>query len=180
MKDILDDTIKLAEKEIKKREKIAKEELKKRSEKIAIASIFYGDLKNNRKNNIVFDPKRFVSFEGDTGPYILYSYARASSILRKNAPDKKFEILDLNDKEIELVKKLLDFENVVTKAYNSLNPSLIANYCYQISKSFSEFYHVCPVIGSEEQAFRLALVEAFRIVLRNASSLLGISVIEKM
>jgi arginyl-tRNA synthetase len=180
MKDILEETTKLTKKEIEKRTKLKKSELEERAHRIAIAAIFYGDLKNNRKNNIVFDLKRFVSFEGDTGPYILYSYARASSIIKKNAPQKKFEILELQEKEIELVKKLLDFKKVAKEAHNSLNPSLIANYCYQTSKVFNEFYHVCQVIGSDEEAFRLALVEAFRIVLKNSLSLLGISTIEKM
>ena len=84
MKDILAETKSLAKKEIKKRlPKIKEKELEKRAHKIAIAAIFYGDLKNNRKNNVVFDLKKFVSFEGDTGPYLQYSYARASSIQRK-------------------------------------------------------------------------------------------------
>jgi arginyl-tRNA synthetase len=181
MKDILDETISLAGKELKKRApKLRKTELERRARAIAIAAIFYGDLKNNRKNNMVFDINRFISFDGDTGPYILYSYARASSILKKAQQQDKFEILELDTKELELVQKLLKFENVVTEAYRTLSPSVIANYCYQISKTFNEFYHVCPVVGSKEEAFRLALVEAFRIVLKNSLSLLGIETLEKM
>ncbi|MBT4257884.1 arginine--tRNA ligase [archaeon] len=180
MKEVLDKTISLAKKEIQKRTKLNKGELEKRALKIAIASIFYGDLKNNRKNNVVFDLKRFVSFEGDTGPYVLYSYARASSIIRKDIPTKKFEVSELFDQEIDLVTRLLNFEKVAFDAHTSLNPSLIANYSYQLAKSFNEFYHSCPVIGSEEIAFRLALVEAFRIVLRNSLKLLGINVLEEM
>ncbi len=181
MQDILEETVSLAKKEIKKRvPRISKKDLEERALKVALAAIFYGDLKNNRKNNIIFDIKKFVSFEGDTGPYILYSYARASSIMRKAEAEKKFEIFDLKPKELELVKKLLQFQEVVLGAYNSLNPSIIANYSYQLSKIFNEFYHDCPVIGSEEEAFRLALVEAFRIVLRNSLDLLGIIPLEEM
>lgn len=181
MKDILENTINLAKKEILQRDKkLSKEELEKRANEIAIAAIFYGDLKNNRKNNMIFDLQRFVSFEGDTGPYILYSYARASSILRKSQNNDKFQIFDLEQKEIELVKKLLLFPEVVLNSYKTLNPSLIANYSYQVSKLFSEFYHSCPVIDSKQESFRLALVEAFRQVLRNALNLLGIKPLEEM
>ncbi len=181
LENIVNDTIDLAKKEIEKRDpKISKEELDERSLKIAIAAIFYGDLKNNRRHNVVFNLKKFIAFEGDTGPYILYSYARASSILRKTKNRDKFEILDLEDKEIELVKKILQFPEAVFHSYTLLNPSIIANYSYQLSKSFNEFYHACPVIGSEQEAFRLALTEAFRQVLRNAFSLLGVKLLEEM
>ncbi len=181
MRDILDKTILLAQKEIKKREpKISKEELEKRALKIAIAAIFYGDLKNNRSNNVIFDIKRFVSFEGDTGPYILYSYARASSILRKTTNQDKFKVSELEPKEFDLVKKLSQFSDVVGSAFKHWNPSLIANYSYQLAQIFNEFYHECPVIGSKQEAFRLALVEAFRQTLKNALDLLGIKTLNRM
>jgi len=181
MKDILTETVSLAKKEIKKRlPKIKSKDLEERAHKIAIAAIFYGDLKNNRKNNAVFDLKKFVSFEGDTGPYIQYSYARASSIQRKAKSQEKFEVYNLDPQEIELIRKLLQFPDIASKAYGSLNPSVIANYSYQISQLFNEFYHACPVIGSKEESFRLALVEAFRQILRNTSSLLGIELLEEM
>jgi arginyl-tRNA synthetase len=181
LENIINRTIELAKKEIEKRgTKISKKELEDRAMKIAIASIFYGDLKNNRKNDVVFDLKRFVSFEGNTGPYIQYSYARAGSILKKAKTQNKFEILDLDIKEIELVKQILQFPEAVFRSYTSMNPSIIANYSFQISKAFNEFYHACPVIGSEEESFRLALTEAFRQVLRNAFKILGINLVEKM
>jgi len=181
MEDIINETVSLAKKEIKKRTpKILKEELEDRALKIAIAAIFYGDLKNNRKNDIVFNIKRFVSFEGDTGPYIQYSYARASSILRKTVGKRKFEISELEPKEVELTKKLSEFPAVVLGAYENLNPSIIANYSYQLAQIFNEFYHSCPVMDSEQEEFRLALVESFRQVLRNALKLLGINVVEEM
>lgn len=181
MQDIINETIALAKKEVKKREpKIKPKELEERALKIAIAAIFYGDLKNNRKNNMIFDIKRFVSFEGDTGPYILYSYARASSIMKKAKAEKRFEIYELQPQEIELVRKLLQFPKIAESAYKNLNPSVIANYGYQVSQMFNEFYHACPVLGSEEEAFRLALVEAFRQVIKNSCHLLGIELLEKM
>ncbi len=183
MEDILKETISLASKEIKKREpKISEKRLKQRASKVANAAIIYGDLKNNRTNNIPFDIKRFVSFEGDTGPYLLYSYARANSILNKiKTKPKKLIIDNLEEKEISLVKKLSDFQKVVEDSYKTLNPSLIANYSYQLSQIFNEFYHACPVIGSrEKETFRIVLVECFKQVLKNALNLLGIETLEKM
>ena len=181
MEDIIAETTSLAKKEIKKRfPKILKDELEERALKLAIAAIFYGDLKNNRKKDVVFDIKRFISFEGDTGPYIEYSYARASSILRKVQSKGKFEISELEPKEIELAKKLSEFPDIVLNAYQNLNPSIIANYSYHLAQIFNEFYHSCPVMDSDQQEFRLALVEAFRQVLRNSFKLLGIKVLEEM
>ena len=181
MDDIVEKTISLAKKEIKKRSpKILKKELEERAHDIAIAAIFYGDLKNNRANNMVFDIRRFVSFEGDTGPYIQYSYARASSILEKTTNKDKFKITKLEPKEIKLVKKLSQFQEVVLNSYENLNPSILANYSYKLAKTFNEFYHACPVIGSKQESFRLALVEAFKQVLKNSLELLGIKTVEEM
>ncbi len=181
MEDIIKETTTLTKKEIKKRsEKISEKEINDRALKITKAAIFYGDLKNNRANNMVFDIKRFISFEGDTGPYLLYSYARASSILRKTKNKEKFKIYNLDIKEIELAKKLSEFPDVILKSFNHLNPSYVSNYSYQISKQFNEFYHACSVIGSKEEAFRLTLVKSFRQVLKNSLLLLGIDVLEKM
>jgi len=182
MQDIFDETFELAKKQISKRDKkVSKKDLEERARKVAIAAIFYGDLKSNRANNIIFDIKKFLSFEGDTGPYILYSYARASSILKKSEIKSRFEVHELEEKEMELVKKLSQFQYVVVNAHRNLNPSVIANYSYQLAQTFNEFYHSCKVIGSEEQeTFRLALVQSFRQVLKNALALLGIETIEEM
>jgi arginyl-tRNA synthetase len=170
----------MAEKELKKREKLSKSELKKRSLVIALASIKYMLLKVDARRNVLFDPGKSINFEGNTGPYILYSYARASSIMKKAGEQKKFKVYDLEPKEIELVKKLSQFPEIVFNAYKSLNPSIIANYSYQLAQIFNEFYHACKVIGSEQEAFRLALVQSFRQVLKNSLKLLGIETIEEM
>jgi arginyl-tRNA synthetase len=181
LKDILDETARLAKEEIKKREKgISKRGLDEKALKIAIAAIFYGDLKNNRSSNIPFDLKKFVSFDGDTGPYILYSYARASSIIKKVPVRQKYDIHELDDKELGLVKKLSQFPEAVMNAQQSFNPAIIAGYSYHLSQAFNEFYHSCRVIGSEQETFRLALVQSFRQVLKNAMALLGIDVLERM
>jgi arginyl-tRNA synthetase len=181
LEEIIEETKELAKKEIKKRDpKISEKELEKRALKITIAAIYYGDLKTNRINDVVFDLERFVSFEGDSGPYLLYSYARASSILRKAKSKSKIKIKELHEKEIALVKKLGDFEKTCKKAYNLMSPSIIANYAYQLAQDFNEFYHCCPVIGSDQEAFRLSLISGFVQVLKNSLTLLGIDTLERM
>ena len=184
MEDIIKKTKTLTAREIKKRfPKIKKDDLEERALKVAIAAIFYGDLKNTKKNDIVFDLKKFTSFDGNTGPYILYTYARAGSILKKAEKKEitnKFNIPDLEEQEFELIKKLSQFPDIVIDSFTHLNPSMIANYCYQVCQKFNEFYQSCPVIKSESATFRLALVESSRQILRNALHLLGIEVLEEM
>ncbi len=182
--DLIEDVQKLVKKELKSREKLSKKELELRSLKIALAAIKYLLLKIDIKKNMLFNPKESINFEGDTGPYIQYSYARACSILKKllsKTKDKtQFQISELASEENELIKKLSQFKEVVSSSYKTLNPALIANYSYQLAQLFNEFYHACPVIGSEKELFRISLVEAFKQVLKNSSYLLGIDVIEKM
>ncbi len=178
--NIIDDVMALADAELKKREKLDKEERSRRSLIIAQAAIKYMLLKGDIKKNILFNPKASINFEGDTGPYLLYSYARASSIIRKSGQPKKFGINELQNIEMDLVKKILAFKDTVEKSYQTLSPSLIANYSYDLAKTFNEFYHKCPVIGSEDEPFRLALVEAFRTVLKSSLWLLGIETLKEM
>ena len=181
MQDILDKTVALTKKEIKKRfPKIPKLELELRAKKVAIAAIFYGDLKNNRSNNVRFDLKKFTSFDGNTGPYIQYTFARATSIIKKAKDQARFKIEELNPQELKLVKRLSQFQDIVIDAYNNLNPATVANYCYDICQKFNEFYESNWVIDSENESFRLALVEAFRQILKNGMHLLGIDMIEEM
>jgi len=179
--DLIDKVQELVRKELHKREKLSKRELESRSLKIALASIKYFLLRIGIKKNMVFNPKESINFEGETGPYLLYSFARANSILKKiKSKNNKFKIEQLNQSEIKLVKKLSQFPEVVLNAYSNLNPSLIANYSHQLSQIFNEFYHSSPVIGSEQEAFRLKLVKSFKQVLENSLNLLGIETLEKM
>ncbi len=178
--DIIEETQELVKKELNSRSKLPKTELEKRSLKIALAAIKYMLLKIDVKKDMVFNPKESINFEGDTGPYIQYSYARASSILKKTKNQDKFKVYNLEPKELELVKKLAEFPDIVMNSYKNLAPSVLANYSYQLAQIFNEFYHACPVIGSKQEAFRLALVQAFRQILKNSLQLLGIDAIEKM
>lgn len=182
MSDILEETRELAKAELKKRYKLSEKELELRTKAIANAAIFYGDLKNYRANDVIFDIDRFLSFEGDTGPYLLYTYARAKSILEKAkySSKNKYSTIYPNDKEKALIFQLGNFPQTVSHALKELSPNIIANYTYQLAQQFNEFYHSTQVIGSDNEAFRLALVDSFSQVLKNALALLGISVIEKM
>jgi len=180
MKDILEEVVVKAKKNLVARGGLSKKELNRRARIVALAAIYYGDLKNNRENNMIFDVDKFLSFEGDTGPYLLYSYARASSLLRKVKSKKAIKILDLKDSEVRLLKKIDLFEDVVLKAYENFAPNLIANYCYELAQIFNEFYHACPVLGSESEGFRLKLVDRFRETLGKGLELLGIEMLEEM
>ncbi len=168
-----------AAEEIKKRGEIDEKELKRRSDAIAIASLKYSMLRQDPNKVIVFDKTEAMRFEGETGPYLLYSYARARSILRK-AGKFSHSISAPSEKEVALIKTLDAFSERVSKAASDLDPSAIANYSFRLAQQFNEFYGACKVIGSEEQDFRLTLVEAFCIVLKNSLHLLGIETIEKM
>jgi arginyl-tRNA synthetase len=179
--DLIEDTRKIAVENIKKREELSEKELRERSLKISLAAIRYTLLKIDLMKNIVFNPKESLEFEGNTGPYLLYSYARASSILRKVEKSKaKLEIFDLSKEEGALLTKIGDFPNIVKRAYSELAPNLIANYAFELCQMFNEFYHAHQVIGSKEEAFRLKLIEAFRNVLKKSLNLLGIEELEEM
>lgn len=180
MEEILEETIELAKSEIKKRDNLEENELNERARKIAIASIFYGDLKNHRAYDMVFDLERFISFEGDTGPYLLYSLARANSMLEKVKISKNFKITSVDNYERKLINELSNFPEIVVSASKELSPSSIAHYAYNLSQKFNEFYHSCQVIGSKEEKFRLAIVKSFAQVLQNALHLLGIPTLKKM
>ena len=99
---------------------------------------------------------------------------------RKAKSKAKLKIENLEDSEIALIKKIDDFPSTVEKAYKHLAPNLIANYAYELAQIFNEFYHNSPVMGSDSEAFRLKLVEAFRTTLGKSLELLGIETLEEM
>lgn len=178
--DLIKETQSLAESELRERYALSETEMKDRSLKIALSAIKYQLLRIDITKNMMFDPKKAISFEGDTGPYLLYSYARASSIIRKSDSEKVYQIPALNTYESKLIKKLNYFPQSVNYAYEKLSPSVIANYAFELAQCFNEFYHACKVIGSDEEAFRLQLVKSFKMVLGNCLWILGIEEIDEM
>mgnify|MGYP005846673483 CR=1 FL=1 len=178
--DLIHDTSLLAAEEIRKRYQLPDEEVKERALKIALAAIKYQLLKTETSKNMVFNPKEAIRFEGDTGPYVLYSYARASSILRKAEVPMVVESWDANEHEARLLKKMQEFPDVVKLACARLTPSTLAGYTLELCQIFNEFYHECPVLRSDISGQRLALVSAFRNVSGKCLELLGIDKIEEM
>lgn len=178
--DLIEETKRLASEELKQRYQLSDAEIDERSLKIALSAIKYQLLKIDITRNMLFDPKKAISFEGDTGPYLLYSYARASSILRKSESKKDTAFSELNINESRLVRKISLFPETISMAYERMSPSVVANYAFDLAQVFNEFYHACKVIGSDSEGFRVELVRGFRSVLKKCLWILGIEEIEEM
>ncbi|NLK94648.1 MAG: arginine--tRNA ligase [Clostridiales bacterium] len=159
-----------------------KEEVAK---KIGVGAVVFTYLKNSREKDIVFDWKEILSFDGETGPYVQYSYARAKSILRR-AGDVKASVdySKVNTKEeFELIKTLENFNNEIILALDKLEPSIVTRYSIEVAKAFNKFYNAHSVLNLQDEtlkATRLRLVEATCVVIKNSLELLGIEVVEKM
>jgi arginyl-tRNA synthetase len=161
------------------------------AEKAAIAAIKYSLLRVALPGDIAFDIEKSITFEGDSGPYLQYTYARARSVIRK-AQDAgityyvlRMHTSSLYPEEREVARLILYFPDIVSEAAVNLAPNKLANYLFNLAQSFNLFYAKHPIIGSnkDEQStsvFRLSLTQATAYVLRNGLSLLGINVLEKM
>jgi arginyl-tRNA synthetase len=171
----------------------AKEEMKKRNAKVddkiakavAYGAVKYAILKVSAEKNVTFDWNAALSFEGESGPYLQYSYARICSIFRKYKKElpKKVDLSLLKeDAEYLLVKELANFPSKVGQAVNELSPHIVANYAYSVTKRFSEFYHQCPVLNVENELMkaRLVLIDSVKKVIENCLKLICIEAIEKM
>ncbi|MBW6411245.1 arginine--tRNA ligase [Clostridium weizhouense] len=159
-----------------------KEEVAK---KIGVGAIIFTYLKNSREKDIVFDWKEILSFEGETGPYVQYSYARANSILgRAENICEEIDYSKLSSKEeFELVKSLANFNNQIKLAIDKLEPSILTRYVIEVAKAFNKFYNAHSVLNLEDEvlkATRLNLVKSSLQVIKNGLELLGIEVVEKM
>jgi len=151
--------------------------------KVGIGAIIFTYLKNSREKDIIFDWDEILSFDGETGPYVQYTYARAKSILRKNEMAEKSDLTLLNaQEEFELSKTLEGFSSAVKVAMEKYEPSIITRYVLQVAKDFNKFYNNCQINSAEEQLknARLHLVKATTIVIQNALELLGIETVEEM
>jgi len=167
---------------------ISEEEKTEIAEDICVASLLYSLIRDNDKV-IVFDPQESVNFHGDTGPYIQYACVRAERILEKANNNRVTSDLDslkfenLKKDELDLIEDIAQFPEVMNKAAELYQPHILANYAYDLAKTFTRFYHNCPVLKAGTRAkmkARLALVNASRQTLKNSLHLLGISVPEKM
>ncbi|KAJ53527.1 arginyl-tRNA synthetase [Clostridium tetanomorphum] len=159
-----------------------KEEVAK---KIGIGAVIFTYLKNNRERDIVFNWNEMLSFDGETGPYVQYSYARGKSVLRKlGSASGEIDYSKLNSKEeFELIKILEGFNNSILHAIDKLEPSIVTRYVIDVAKNFNKFYNQYSIINAEDEEIkkaRLKLVEATCQVIKNGLNLLGIEVVEKM
>jgi arginyl-tRNA synthetase len=186
--NLMDEMVTIAQEEIRKRNqgKLSEEEILERGEKIGIGAIKFYLLRVRPQQDIYFDPKESISFDGFTGPYCQYSYARISGILRNapsfNATEANFSLLG-NVEELQLVQKLIQFEDELLEAAKECNPSRMANHVFETAKAFNQLYNRHQVLNSESielSTARLALVEATGIILKRGLELLGIDVMEKM
>lgn len=152
---------------------------------VGIGAVKFQELYNNRIKDYVFDWDEVLNFDGETGPYVQYTYARAKSVLRKAGLDE-IKSLDVekitSDEEFSLVKKLAGFEDVVVKAKEKYEPSLVTRHLTDIAKSFNKFYNSSKIMVEDEKLKeeRLALAYATSIVIKTALGLLGIKTVEKM
>ena len=152
---------------------------------VGIGAVKFQELYNNRIKDYVFDWDEVLNFDGETGPYVQYTYARSKSVLRKAGFDeiKPLEIEKITgDEEFTLVKKLAGFEDVVVKAKEKYEPSLITRHLTDIAKSFNKFYNSSKIMVDDEKLKeeRLALAYATSVVIKIALGLLGIKTVEKM
>ncbi|AAK79017.1 arginyl-tRNA synthetase [Clostridium acetobutylicum] len=155
------------------------------SRKVGIGAVIFTYLKNGRERDIIFDWKEMLSFEGETGPYVQYSYARAKSILRKLGEVKGNVSYDklVSAEEFDLIKQLKGFNGAILNAIDRLEPSVITRYVIEVAKAFNKFYNAYNISNTSDEELknaRLALVEAASIVIKNALSLIGIDVVEEM
>jgi len=183
--DIMDEISSLAEKEVKSRyTNLSEIELKKRAEFISLGAIKFFMLKTDSVKDIIFNPEESLSFEGETGPYLQYTHARADSILRKAGKKvtTKVDFNNLNPEEFELIKKLHEFPEILLKSEKDYKLHHITNYLIKLSQGFNEFYHKYPVISDQEQsmAIRLLIVDSVRQVLEIGLTILGITAPKEM
>ena len=179
------ETAKEISQELGKLEGYSTEEKEKLYNTIGLGALKYYILKVDPKKRILFDPKESIDFNGNTGPFIQYTYARIQSILRKAGFDYSSEIKDLNlhSKEKALIKQLLNFKDVVPNAAQSLSPALIANYTYDLVKDYNSFYQSVPILGSDnekEKLFRTQLSKKVGDTIKESFGLLGIEVPDRM
>jgi len=179
--EVLNKLVGMATEEVKKRnEDMPEDEIKDIAEKVGVAALRYAMLRSDWSKKIAFDWDEVLSFEGNTGPYIQYAYVRANKILQKAGEWQPEYESDVSDEERELIGKLADFPAVVQITASQLRPHIICDYVHDLAESFSKFYHACPVLKSEQRNFRLTLVKATKIVLKNCLYLLGMEAPEMM
>lgn len=180
---------KMSEDKINKLTDVSPEEAREIARIVGLGALKYFILKVDARKNMLFNPEESIDFNGNTGPFIQYTYARIRSILRKaseaglTVPDTLPTDISLSEKEIGLIQMLSDFALTVKQAGSDYNPSCIANYCYDLVKEYNQFYHDFSILREEDphkKLFRLALSACTGKIIRLGMGLLGIEVPERM
>ncbi|MFW6013577.1 MAG: arginine--tRNA ligase [Candidatus Nanoarchaeia archaeon] len=182
--DLIEEMVSLAVEEIKKRHELYEYELRRRAEIIAQGALRFYLLKTDPAKDMVYDPKVSISFEGETGPYVQYTYARIASILRKSDIEVSSNInsFEFNEKEFNLVKKLAFFQDIVYEAKAGMRPNIVCRYLIELCQMFNEYYHDTHILKADAKLkkARLLLVKRIKDVLQEGLGLLKIGVLEEM
>lgn len=184
--DLLDKMISDAKETSAERFKdMPEEEADEVARKVGLGALKYFLLKVDPKKNMLFNPKESIDFNGNTGPFLQYTYARIQSLLRKagEIPNEVSSDVQPNEKETALIQKLADFPNIVKQAGEEYSPALVANYCYDLAKEYNQFYHDNPILKEENEAkrnFRIILSREIGKVLKRATGLLGMEMPSRM
>jgi len=171
--------------ELGKFDDMTEEERREIARIVGMGALKYFILKVDARKNMLFNPEESIDFNGNTGPFIQYTYARIRSILRKAGDQANMgtTAINLNEKEVELIQKMNEFGAAVEQAGKDYSPSGIANYCYELTKVFNQFYHDYSILNEadeQKKLFRLVLAKNVAKIIKNAMSLLGIEVPERM
>ena len=171
--------------ELGKFDDMTEEERREIARIVGMGALKYFILKVDARKNMLFNPEESIDFNGNTGPFIQYTYARIRSILRKAVESAQLSVLNaqLSDKEVELIQKMSEYPAAIEQAGKDYSPSGIANYCYELTKVFNQFYHDYSILNAESEgakAMRLVIARNVAKTLRNGMALLGIEVPERM
>ncbi|MBQ9782176.1 MAG: arginine--tRNA ligase, partial [Clostridia bacterium] len=153
------------------------------AEAVGTGAVIFGALINSRIKDIVFSYDKVLNFEGETAPYVQYTYARCVSLLQKAGNNVgEYKVENLLKQEYDLISMLAKFEDVVLSSAEKNEPSLVTRYAVDVASLFNKFYFDCKILGEEENVknFRLAITSATKTVIKNALSLLGIKTPQKM
>ena len=185
MAEMIKDARKTSE-ELGKFADMTDEERSEISRIVGLGALKYFILKVDARKNMLFNPEESIDFNGNTGPFIQYTYARIRSILRKaEEQGLKAEAtkVSLAQKEIDLIQKISEYAAAVVQAGKDYSPSGISNYCYELTKQFNQFYHDFSILNAEteeQKKFRLLIAQNVAKTIRNGMTLLGIEVPERM
>ncbi|MFH1111853.1 MAG: arginine--tRNA ligase [Patescibacteria group bacterium] len=168
----------------KKNVKLSQEEKARVAEVVGVGAIKYNDLSQNRLTDIIFNWKKMLSFDGNSGPYLQYTYVRLKSILAKagKISKTKFDAHYLEDGDVELLRKLVQYQDGLTRAAKENFPHLLANYLYELANTVNSYYHESPVLKVQEplRSLRLDLVQKSAQILKQGLAILGIETVERM